>query len=400
MRTAGDLWYVAAATVVNIANFAFFGLVGHVLRPSAYGAAVALLNVVSIAAIPLNALQAAVVHETVLQSPDRVLPDTRRAAIGFALTSLCVTAALAVASPVAARFFGLSSVVPMLLLALWFAPSISSSLYDGLLIGTLRWRPVALSLVAGAAVRVGVALLMGVVAPSIDSPIVATLLNALVTLAVVLYALAAGHERARRPALRLPLRAVLPTIGALTGYSALVAADAILARHVLAPSAAGNYAAAVTVGRIALFVPMTVTVVVFPRFVAHRGRGPGARRLLLVSLAAVLALGFVTAGALTMLSHLFVDVLFGDRYAKAESLIGLVSIEGALLGGASLLTYFHLARRSRLAATPALAVGVAVPIVLLDRPGAHALALTMVAVEAVCLATMMVAALPLWRERS
>ena len=30
----GDLWYVTAATVVNVANFAFFGLVGHLLRPS------------------------------------------------------------------------------------------------------------------------------------------------------------------------------------------------------------------------------------------------------------------------------------------------------------------------------------------------------------------------------
>ena len=38
LRRAGDLWYITAATVVNVANFAFFGLVGHLLHPSAYGA--------------------------------------------------------------------------------------------------------------------------------------------------------------------------------------------------------------------------------------------------------------------------------------------------------------------------------------------------------------------------
>jgi hypothetical protein len=37
LRCAGDLWYITAATAVNVANFTFFGLVDHLLRPSAYG---------------------------------------------------------------------------------------------------------------------------------------------------------------------------------------------------------------------------------------------------------------------------------------------------------------------------------------------------------------------------
>lgn len=68
LRRAGDLWYITAATVVNMANFAFFGVVGHLLHPAAYGAVAALLNVVSIAAIPLNAVQAAIVAEVVRQA--------------------------------------------------------------------------------------------------------------------------------------------------------------------------------------------------------------------------------------------------------------------------------------------------------------------------------------------
>ena len=37
LRCAGDLWCITAATAVNVANFTFFGLVDHLLRPSAYG---------------------------------------------------------------------------------------------------------------------------------------------------------------------------------------------------------------------------------------------------------------------------------------------------------------------------------------------------------------------------
>jgi O-antigen/teichoic acid export membrane protein len=394
-RETGDLWYIAAAMVVNVANFAFFGLVGHVLGPSSYGAVAALLNVVSIAAIPLNALQAAVVQETVLQSTDGVLPSLRRAGIGFAAASLVATMLITVLSPVIAGFFGLATVAPVVLLAVWFAPAISSSLYDGVLIGTLRWRPISASLIIGALVRVGVALVLGLIAPSIDGPVIATVLNAVVTLGVVLYALAAHRGLPQRKELALPIRAVLPTLAALAGYSVLVAVDTLLARHIFSHAVSGAYAAAVTVGRIALFVPMAVTVIVFPRFVAERGRGPQAQRLLLLSLTGVLALGLAAAGVLTLMSHLFVSVLFGHRYSGAVSLIGILSLEGALLGALGLLTYFHLARRSVLAAAPAVCTAAVVAVVLTVRPGPQVLARLMVTAVAACLVMMVAGAITL-----
>src|SRR6202044_2761776 len=92
-------------------------------------------------------------------------------------------------SPWARDFFGLATVGPILLLALWLAPSVASSFFDGVLIGTLRWRPIAASLIAGAVVRVGVAGIAGVAGLGIDGPILATVLNAAIVLGVVLWAL-------------------------------------------------------------------------------------------------------------------------------------------------------------------------------------------------------------------
>ncbi len=387
---ADDVWYVAAATIVNLANFAFFGLVGHLLRPSAYGAVATLLNIVSIAAIPLNALQAAVVQETVLQSRDGRLPSVRRAGIAFAAVSLLVAAIVAGLSPVAARFFGLASVVPVLLLAIWFAPAISSSLYDGVLIGTLRWRPIAISLIAGAAVRVVAALVIGIIDPGVDGPILATVLNAAVTLGVVLVAMRQHPDTAPRTSLHLPPLSVLPTVAALTGYSVLVAVDTLLARHTLSHAESGTYAAAVTVGRIALFLPMTVTTVVFPRLVADGGRGNRSSRLLATSLATVLALGLVTAAVLAGVASLAVTILFGHRYDAAASLVGTLSVDGAILGAVGLMTYSHLARRSLFAATPALTATAVAVGVLVANPSPLALARTMVLATTVCLIVMVV----------
>jgi O-antigen/teichoic acid export membrane protein len=389
---AGDIWYITAATVVNVANFAFFGLVGHLLRPSAYGAVAALLNVVSIAAIPLNAVQAAIVREVVLQSRGGVPPTLRRAGALFVGSGLGATVLLAAASPLAARFFGLGTVVPVLLLALWLAPSVASSLFDGALIGTLRWRPIAVSLIAGAIVRVAVAAIAGAVDPGIDGPVLATVLNAMVTLGVVLWAFWDNDWPPTRRPLRLSVGATTSTVLALTGYSMLVAVDTLMARHIF-PELSGNYAAAVTIGRIALFLPMAVTVVAFPRLVSDGGRGPRARRLLLLGLGGVLGLGLAGAAVLTVARHLFVVVLFGQRYAGASSLVGLLSMEGALLGAVGLLTYFHLARRSPFAAAPVVATLVVVVVSERARLGPHSLAQFMLSVSAALLAVMVAAAL-------
>lgn len=388
----GDLWYVTAATVVNVANFAFFGLVGHMLRPSSYGAVAALLNVVSIAAIPLNAVQAAIVREVVIQSKDGSAPAVRRAGALFVGSGLCATTLLVGASPLAERFFGLGTVVPVILLALWLAPSVTSSLFDGVLIGTLRWRPIALSLIAGAIVRVSFAAVAGVIGLGIDGPVLATVLNASVTLGVVLWVFLKSDHLPGRAELRMPAPATLATVLALTGYSMLVAVDTLMARHIF-PALSGNYAAAVTIGRIALFLPMAITVVVFPRFVSDAGRGRRARRLLVIGLTGVLSLGLAASVVLTLGRHIFVDVLFGQRYAEASSLIALLSVEGAVLGTIGLVTYFHLARRSRFAAAPAVATVVITAVCLLTRPGPMTLARLMVTTCAALLVVMVAAAL-------
>jgi O-antigen/teichoic acid export membrane protein len=378
--------------VVNLANFAFFGLVGHVLRPSSYGAVAALLNVVSITAIPLNAVQAAIVREVVIQSKDGSRPAVRKAGAVFVGSGLFATALLVGVSPLAERFFGLGTVVPVILLALWLAPSVTSSLFDGVLIGTLRWRPIAISLIAGAIVRVGFAAIAGVIGLGIDGPVLATVLNASVTLGVVLWVFLKNDHAAGRVQLRLPAPATLATVLALTGYSMLVSVDTLMARHIF-PALSGNYAAAVTVGRIALFLPMAITVLVFPRFVSDGGRSSRARRLLVIGLTGTLGLGLAASGALTVGRHIFVDVLFGQRYGGASSLVALLSAEGAIVGGIGLVTYFHLARRSAFAAAPAIATVIVATACLFARPGPMALARLMLTTSTVLLVVMGAAAL-------
>lgn len=380
LHRAGDTWYLAAAVVVNLANFVFFGLVGHLVPPTSYGTVVALLNVVSISSIPLNGVQASVVQETVAQSRSGHVPPLGFSLWAFCLSGSAATVALAAASPWAGRFFGLVSVTPVLVLSAWLAPSVLSSLLDGVLIGTLHWRPIAVSLVAGAAVRVGATLASALLWPGEEGPLLATVFNAVVTLAIVAWALPRRPARLGRP-LQLPMRTMATTVLVLGGYSTLVAIDTIMARH-LFPGRAGPYAAAATLARIALFAPMAITTIGFPRFAGVGGRGHQARRLLVPSLTGVLVAGLGTALFLDIGRRTFIDVLFGARYQGAGGLVGLLGLEAAFLSAIGLLTYFHLARRSPVAALPGVTAVAATVIGLLVRPGPLGLGLLMATLSA------------------
>ena len=124
-------------------------------------------------------------------------------------------------------------------------------------------------------------------------------LAAIVTLGIVAWPLRREFHSSQRSA--GPLLAMgdgLAALLALGGFWVFASTDTFLVRHLMAPHPAGLYAAAVTGSRIALFAPAAFVTLVFPRFAATHGRGPEARRLLVLSMGVVVVIGFAVAGVI------------------------------------------------------------------------------------------------------
>ena len=136
------------------------------------------------------------------------------------------------------------------------------------------------------------------------------------------------------------------SIAALAGYTTLTGIDVFLARHFLAPVAAGRYAAAAIAGHIAMFLPGALVTVAFPRLASANATGTSARKTLTETLGLVTVIGLAAFAVLAGMPGVVVDVLFGPKYLGAASIVGIIALISVLLGIIGLLTYFHVARRS------------------------------------------------------
>jgi len=341
-------------TCVNVSNFAFHILVGRQLGPSSYGAVSALLNIVTVISVPLSAFQAAVVVDVAKRGGSHALALRRL----FDLTLLVgfgVTAALMAASPLIADFLGLGSVLPVLVLSIWFVPTIPTPALAGASIGQFRFKPVAVASVAGALVRLLLTGLLGLFGLGLEGPLIGTAAGSVITLLALAFALRPNLRRYGRRPLRLSGSTMRWTLTALGGYSALLGVDTVLARHLFGTIEAGRYAAAATAAHTALFVAAAIATLVFPRFLAELDQRVAKRELLHSSLLVGMA-GFGVAVILSIAPHLVVAALFGGRYQGIAPELRLLGTESALLGVLNVIIYFLIARRSFAAFIPWLAV--------------------------------------------
>jgi len=372
--------------VANAGNYGFNLAMAFLLGPEAYGALAALLALVLVGSVPGLALQAVVARRTALAGGP-VWPGARwlagRAGLGLALLTVA-------AGPGLVLFLHLDSAVPVLWLVLALAPTPLLFAVQGLLQGRERFGALAAVMVAGAAVKLAIGLVLvvaglgvsgamaGVAAGAVLAALTGLRLAAPVTPgpmtpgavdnqpppsagsatlpvgapplevggAARLEIGGAAHPQAAGGAPPEPgwWREVGGATTGLLGLFLLANLDVLLARHYLDRAAAGRYALGAVVAKIAFWAPQFVVTVVFPRLVG----GADTRRLVGGSAAVIGGFGGLLAGALAVatLAGLAVPVL-GGGYAGLGPLLPLFAALGTGLALVQLLLFEGIATRDR-----------------------------------------------------
>src|SRR5580704_11286400 len=109
---------VVATTGVSGLNFLFHILISRLLGPSQYGAFNAVLNVISVIAVPLGAVQLAVTH-AVVSGTGKERISLRRLTVKALLWGTGAMVAVGLASPLIDGFLNLKSPAANLTLAIW-----------------------------------------------------------------------------------------------------------------------------------------------------------------------------------------------------------------------------------------------------------------------------------------
>ena len=340
-----------ALSFTNASNYVFHVVISRMLGPADYGALSAVLALLVILSVPLGALQTTVAKR-VARAPDDE-GDRKDEGLGAYLRSsakvgICATLVVAASAPLLHAFLRLDSYMPILVISLFVFPAVLNAVLRGRLQGSLQFKRLALA----SSVPVAVRLAAGIAAVSAGGGVAGAVAASVLAefTALVLCLVLVGI---RRLSLAGPKRVaglfkeIAPTGAGLAGIWVLIGLDLVLARHFLAESESGTYAAAGTLARAVLFIPGAVSLIALPYFAKRRGRGPEAYRWLVSAVGIVVALGGLAWVVLSLGRQTIIPLTFGSRFTEAADVLPVLSLAMVGFGVVNLLLFFHVAAGSR-----------------------------------------------------
>jgi O-antigen/teichoic acid export membrane protein len=390
-RTLDGSSVAVATSVMNVATYGFTILAARIIGPSQYGAFAAclsLLIVVQTVALGLQTTAArriAVDHEHVA--------TIERSILALALkVSLAVGLVMVLLIPAIDALLNLDSLLTAAVVALACVPLTLAGGQAGILQGERRWGALAVFYLASGVPRllVGTAIILW--RPDATSAILGVGLGFLFPLLVGWWVLrhrrtpdvAAAHHSARSM-----LAESAGNTQALFAYFALSSVDIILARQVLDGHDTGLYAAGLIMAKVMLFLPQFVVVIAFPDMATPASR----KRALVVSLAAVAAIGCVAVVAAKVLSGVAMVFVGGSEFGQVEDILWLFALLGTVLAMLQLQVYAVLARQSRRTVVVLWAALAVVVVVGLEADSVTGLVSSVLAVDVVLLVVLTLASL-------
>jgi O-antigen/teichoic acid export membrane protein len=333
-----------AMGVMNVTTYAFTILAARLLGPVEYGALAAVMGLLLVLNVLSLGLQATGARRVAAAPSGRagIEQDVMRT------TYQCAIAL--VASPFVAGVLNLDSWTIAALIAVTVVPLTVMGGQAGILQGERRWGPLAMIYLAVGVGRLAFGLVALLVQPDTFGAMLGVTVGAFVPAVVGAWALrssaaglpllppALGELRSSAGGL---LRETFHNSHALLAFFALSNVDVVIARSVLPEHQAGLYAGGLILTKAVLFLPQFVVVIVFPSMSSAKS----ARRLNLVSLGVVLAIGLATVAGTAVLSGLAVTFVGGPEYAELEDLLWVFAGLGTLLAMLQLMVYNVVARQ-------------------------------------------------------
>jgi len=241
-------------------------------------------------------------------------------------------------TPVANSELGISNPVSWLLAAAWLSLGIALPALLGPLQGLGRFSAVGV-LLAGPLGLFRVAFLIPLGA-QLGVPGAASALLLATVVGIVIGWRSLGAVRARVAVFRRSsrghgqLKGLSIAVLALLGFASLTNVDVVLAKAILDGPDAATYASAALLGKIALYGPVALSLVLLPNVAARIVRGVSTVRPVLLTRAATLACGLLTTLIFWLTPSAFIVALFGQGYGNAAPLLvplSLVMTAAALL---------------------------------------------------------------------
>ena len=348
---AGGALVFAGTFVWQFSNFAFNSVAAHLLGPGRYGDLAAITGLTYLAGPVFISIQTVTsrLSTTLATGGDlsRVRGLLRYYTIRLSLLGMVCGAVWVGVSGRVARLVHLPSPIPIAMLGTVFILFSVTHLQRGVLQGTQAFGRYGLSAAFEGVVKVAVAAaLLLSVARTETAAVLAIPAAAAGSIGlnwVLLRVLPPAEGRVRRVA--HPYRYSLVTLATLVLLAGLQSADVIAGRHYLGASTAGLYAAVSLSGRVVFFATASLTYFLFPIFSERQDLGSDGRRGLVAGLGIVALVSSAIVAVYFLAPRLFIQSLFGARFATAGHYIGWMGIAFGLYGAGYLTAMYLLSQK-------------------------------------------------------
>ncbi len=342
----GLVW--VGATVANILLYAFQIVVGRQLGPEEYSLFGALFGIVYLTSALANATSVSV---ATFVSRLRARRDEAgaRALIGSGLGHAAYLGAVlllvsGLASPWLASYLHSESLVPVLTTGIIISLYLLLAVAHGALQGTERFYSYTLNQVVHAVSRLGLGLVALVAKLGVTGVLAAMGVSCVLTAGVGFAAVRPSVKLPRRIAPTRATSAVfLATLLASLAISFPASFDVVIVRHFFPAVDAGLYGGAAILGRIVLFLPGAICIVLFPKFSSGWAQGRDGRGLLIKGLAMTVLMSGTVALCLVIAPRLVLSLALGGEYAGAEAIVPMYVAAMFFFSLAVVFMYYHLA---------------------------------------------------------
>ena len=340
----GQVW--VAAMTANVLLYLFQLMVGRNMAPEEYGLFGALFGLVFLAAALSNGIQVSIakfVSETlVARNTVAIGLLTGTAMIQVVVLAVVGFAIFAAFSPLIGSYLRTDSLTPVFLNGGVVAVSLALPVVRGVFQGSQRFPVFSLTqlLAAGTRLALGAGALM--LNLGLNDLLLAAGLSSLLAAAI---GMAFIRAPVRISFASLPVSTMIKilvptTIGALA-INLQTSADVVIVRNLFSASESGLYAGVSVLGRAVIFLPMSVSIVLFPKFASEMALLIKGRR------AGTFVLSGVTCALLVVFPKLALTSFLGGGYADGASLVPLYAAAMFLFSLSVVFLYYHLAAERR-----------------------------------------------------
>ena len=355
--TMGASVMVVLALLASTMNYASNLIFSRILEPASYGDLTALLALLVVITVPTGAAQTVIAERVASNAAagrlERVGYILRHALAHVFVIALAVSFVYTLSIPLVVDVLDLQAIGPALALAPLITLSFLLPVAMGVLQGLERYLALGLMLVAISLARIGFGVPWASMASGGSG---GALAGQAVGAAFVLVGAAwllrrqligGGTGAASSGLRRKPdVRAVSASL-AFVAFAVLSNLDILLAKLFLPSHDVGMYAALTTIGKVVMFLPGAVALVMVPNAARARHTRRESARVLRIAGLLVAATAAIAAVPAALAPGLVVELMFGQDYKAATSGVLPIVCAGAGLALLYLLVVYTVAVEDR-----------------------------------------------------